>query len=567
MPEALAVRVRRGARASTHRPHPATAVLAALMLLSAAVLLYAGRHLTFFYDEWNFILTRRGESVGTYLDPHNGHLSLFPVVVYKVLFKLVGLRHYTPYQVVLVVLHLLGCGLLYVLARRRIGPWLALLPATLLLFMGTAWQDLLWPFQMGYLGSIAGGLGAMALLDRGVAPRDGLAMALLIWSMASSSVGIPFLLACAVLLLVSRQPWRRFWVVAVPAALYVLWYIGWGTSEQTTRDAILAAPQYVANAASGAAAGIAGLDDTTWGPALALALFGAVTVGWHARRRGAPTPMLLAAAVGALLFWLLTAVVRADAAEPDASRYVYVGAFFIMLIVAEACLGLGTVTPWFALAAVLVLGAVISNINALRSGEEGMRAADASVRASLAAVQIAAPVVSPAFSPNPGDAPQITAGPYLAAVRALGSPALTLGELERAPETIRLGADGVLEQAEAIHESQLSGPVTGAAPVSVTGESGGQATPRGMCQVFRPTAAGAYVDIQVTPGSQVLLGAKAGPGPTVYLRRFASDFGPPPLTPGAGASGALIAFPDDRAPTEPWELRIAPSRIVEICVR
>src|SRR2546421_3081899 len=100
---------------------PAVA-LGVLLCIGAILLLYAGRHLTFFFDEWDFILGRRGGSVGTYLDPHNGHLALFPVVVYKVLFKLVGLRHYFPYQLVLVALHVACCGLLYLLARPRLGP-------------------------------------------------------------------------------------------------------------------------------------------------------------------------------------------------------------------------------------------------------------------------------------------------------------------------------------------------------------------------------------------------------------------------------------------------------------
>ena len=70
------------------------------------------------------------------------------------------------------------------------------------------------------------------------------------------------------------------------------------------------------------------------------------------------------------------------------------------------------------------------------------------VRASLAAVEVAAPVVAPTFVPEPLNAPQVTAGPYLAAVRDLGSPALTLPELERAPAGTRSHSDQVLEQAE-----------------------------------------------------------------------------------------------------------------------
>src|SRR5579862_8876922 len=242
-------------------PSGATVALALLMAASALLLLYVGRRLTFFYDEWTFIVVRRGSSLGSYLDPHNGHLSLFPVLVYKALFATVGLRHYLPYRLVGVAMHLLCCGLLYVIVRRRLGPVGALLPTAILLFLGTAWQDLLWPFQIGYFGSIAGGLGALAVLDTDPPlRRTWPAAALLTWSILSSGVGIPFLFAAAALLLIRRAGWRHFWVVALPAVVYLAWYVGWGGGEQTNRAALLGAPQYIADAAAGAVAGLTGLD-------------------------------------------------------------------------------------------------------------------------------------------------------------------------------------------------------------------------------------------------------------------------------------------------------------------
>ncbi len=66
----------------------ASPVLAVLLCGCGVLLLYAGRHLTFFYDEWSFILQRRGGGVDTYLNPHNGHLVLFSVIIYKLLFAL-----------------------------------------------------------------------------------------------------------------------------------------------------------------------------------------------------------------------------------------------------------------------------------------------------------------------------------------------------------------------------------------------------------------------------------------------------------------------------------------------
>jgi len=255
MPDAAAAQSRRLRPPAVRLPPPGV-VLAALLLLAGALILYAGRHLTFFYDEWNFILDRRGGSVDTYLGAHNGHPVLFAVIVYKLLFATVGLSHYTPYRVVTVALHLLCAALLYALVRRRLGPWLALAPTTLLLFMGTAYEDLLWPFQIGLLASVAGGLGALLCLERRDRRGDVAAAALLLWSLTGSAVGVPFLVACAVTLIAQRGAWSRLWVVAAPAAIFALWYLGWGVSEQITSDGVLGAPRYVADAAAGALAGI-----------------------------------------------------------------------------------------------------------------------------------------------------------------------------------------------------------------------------------------------------------------------------------------------------------------------
>jgi hypothetical protein len=545
--------------------HPATVALAALMLASAVLLLYAGRHLTFFFDEWAWIEQRRGGGLGTYLDPHNGHLSLFPVIVYKLLFKLVGLHHYTAYRAVGVAMDVLCGALLYVLVRRRLGPWLALVPTALLLFMGTAFQDLLWPFQLGFLSSVAGGLLALALLERASARADAGACAALVWSLASSGVGLAFLAACGVVLALRRRNWRRLWIVALPATLFLVWYMGWGTSEQITSDSVLAAPQYIADAATATFAGIAGLS-LAYGPALTVAALVLIGSAWRLHAKGPPTVMLLAAVVGALTFWGLTAIARTSGALPASSRYLYIGAVFIYLIAAEARLGAGLRGGWLALAGLAVAGALIGNIAALRTGERNLRQADDSVRASLAVVEIAAPVVSPAFVPSPIFGPQITAGPYLAAVHDLGSPALTPAELERAPESTRSGSDQLLEHAEQLAPVAVSGPLTGTKPVAVTGTTGGQLVARGLCATLVPSVPNASIYLRIAAGRQILVRAHRGAGAAVYLRRFASVFGPPPLTTVPGATTQAIRFPADRA-SEPWNVLVTATQTVDVCVR
>ena len=544
---------------------PATTALGALLLAAGVLLLYAGRHLTFFYDEWGFILHRRGGGLDTYLTPANGHLSLFPIVVYKLLFATVGLSHYTPYRLVGVAMNLLCGALLYLLVRRRLGPWRALVPTTLLLFMGTAFQDLLWPFQTGYFTSVAGGLAALALVERRDARGDTWASVLLVWSLTGSGVGLAFLVSCAVMLIAQGGPRQRAWVVAVPAGLFALWYIGWGSTEPVTSDALLAAPQYVAEAAAGATAGIVGLS-AAWGPALAIAALALIVSAWQRRHGGSPTPLLLAAAAGAVTFWGLAAITRGTNPDPTASRYIYVGAVFILLCAAEAGVG-STRSAWLlAFGGVLVAGALIANLGALRAGERGLRASDTSVRASLAAVELAEPLVAPSFLPDPTNAPVVTAGPYLAAVRQLGSPAL---RPRRAPARSRgqpVESDTVLEQAEALAAAPTTAPANGTQFAVVEATAGGRVIARGLCETLEPTAPISSVALRTQPGTTVVIHAALGPPAAIYLRRFASAFGGKPFASVAGGASVAIRYPVDRARRLPWHLQIVAARPVDVCV-
>ncbi len=512
-------------------------MLVLVVVAAGLLLLIAGQHLTFFFDEWTFVTTRRGGGVSSWLDPHNGHLVLFPVLIYKLLFAVFGLRHYTPYRIVGIALHL-TCGvLLYVLIRPRLGAWLALIPTTLLLFMGSAYQDLLWPFQMSYLASLAGGLAALALIERHSRRADALAAAMLLWSVASSGVGIPMLLSCALALAWRPEDRRRLWVVGVPAVLYGIWYVGWATGQHVTSDGVLATPGYVANAAAGTAAGIAGLT-ASWGPPLAVGALGAIGYAWQRRRGASVTPILLASAGGLLAFWVLAALSRSDSPDPAASRYLYVGAVFLWLLVAEVGVGGVRQRSWIASLLLVSLGALVANLGILRSNERVWRSYDASVRASLTAVEIAAPVVSPAFEPSPAYAPQLTAGPYLAAVRDLGSPAYTVRQLLTAPSSIRAQADQVLSHAERLSVASLHG----AEPCLAVTVSG---------------------TVAAVPGTSLLV-AVAGRYPvSVFVRRFGSR--PVPLAAVAGPRTWILHLPADHAQQVYWRILLAAPGPVRAC--
>ena len=60
-------------------------LLGLAMLIAAAAILHEGRGTLPFFDEWNFIIERRGHSLDTLLRPHNGHLVVAPLLLYKLL--------------------------------------------------------------------------------------------------------------------------------------------------------------------------------------------------------------------------------------------------------------------------------------------------------------------------------------------------------------------------------------------------------------------------------------------------------------------------------------------------
>ena len=70
----------------SHRTPIAWAVLGLLLVVVGVWLLTLTRGTTLWVDEWQWALHRRGNDLDAFLQPHNDHLSLVPVAVYRVLF-------------------------------------------------------------------------------------------------------------------------------------------------------------------------------------------------------------------------------------------------------------------------------------------------------------------------------------------------------------------------------------------------------------------------------------------------------------------------------------------------
>ncbi len=310
-----------------------TLLFGVMAAVAFAVLLYLGRSGTFYHDEWTFI-GKRGGTLSDWFGPHNEHWATVPFFFYRVLLLTVGLTSYLPYLAVLLVLHLLAAGSLFGLVRRSSGAVVALVASGIFLFMGSGEQNLFWAFQIGFLCSAAGGLGALLALSNGH-PR--IAMVLLVLSIASSSMGLSFVAAAGAMLLVDRARRRQLvWLIPV-AVVFLVWFQLFGRVGVAGHDANFS-PQALARLPVFVAFGVADSVDAAFGLAPPIgALLGLMTIGWamsQARGRSL-NALAVGAAVGIVILFVLIGLGRGQFGVEQASRsrYIYFGVAFVLLAV------------------------------------------------------------------------------------------------------------------------------------------------------------------------------------------------------------------------------------------
>ena len=299
------------------------------------------------FDEWTFILTAPDWTWSTYLQPHNEHPAMIPRLIYTALLNTVGLRTYVPYMAVLLALHATNVVLLFELVRRRAGDVIGIAAALFLLVLGAGWENLLWAFQIGFVGSVASGLAALVVMDQRP-ERTWLAMVLLFASLMFSGIGLFFWGAAAVWL--ALTPARRHqlvWLAPIPVA-FAVWYLAIGhtggpgtpAQPQSFADWLATLPLYVV---WGVAASLGGLIGEGGELGLVLLLPALAVVGFTWRRRR-PDAFALGIVAAMIAFYLVLGLNRAQFGyqQSGAGRYVYEGAVFWLLLLADAARNL----PW-----------------------------------------------------------------------------------------------------------------------------------------------------------------------------------------------------------------------------
>ena len=476
----------------------ATGIYAVLVVAAIFWWMWLGRGTTFLYDEWDFIMAYHQDLGRAIISPHNGQLDAVPVMVYRVMFALLGIHYYWPYRLVGIVFEVGLTSVTFAYLLRRIRPFMALVATVAILGDGQAWQDILWPFEITFTISLAAGVGALILLDRRDKAGELWAAICLGGSVLSCGFGLVFLAGISVEMIWSAvsagrgldagapaltRRLRRTWVLVPGLVLYLTWYV-----HDRVGDAVLSwahdVPAYMAQSAGYGAGSLVGLRGLLAGEVLAallaLVLAARLLLDW---RNGARLAMVCMAA---LSFWALAALARAGVASPDTSRYLQPDGLFVVLALAELAtcqwtgrLAASTMKQWGALragkgglagmgartkasypspkgvapdtpkvllaAVVLITTIAVASNSTILAGESGaLRATAVLERGDLRAVELAGNNLPFNLQPLPNLAPQIHVGQYLAASAALGSPADSDAQLLAAPGTVRESADALL---------------------------------------------------------------------------------------------------------------------------
>jgi hypothetical protein len=366
----------------------ALVVFLVYLVVAFFVLLRIGGDRWFSGDEWGFIEGRELTSIDGLFREQNAHWSTVPIVAYRVLYKLFGLRTYLPYMGTTIVLHLTLAGLLRVVMRRSgVGPWVATFVAGTFVLFGVGHENILLGVQISMVGSLVFGVGQMLLSDHDgpFDRRDLLALGCGLLAIMSSTIGIPMVFAVGVAVLL-RRGWRMALAQTVPLAaitgVWLLWHVTTGglgpNTDMGTRDPLELA-RWFGSTVSGMFIGLG-----TY-PVVAVLIVALLLVGlwlawvgrpWRELRTIASMPIALL--VGGAVLLLLIAAQRAGLSQElgmdlsRSSRYVAMGVALTLPALGVAAAEL--IRRWAFMAPVVVVLLLIGVPGNLQAFEDGNNA-------------------------------------------------------------------------------------------------------------------------------------------------------------------------------------------------
>ncbi len=531
----------------------AVALLVLATLVSLVYCLWVTKGTTFSGDELTWVAFSPGMDLKAAFEPHSGHLVLVSHLLYKLILETIG-SNYLTFRLLTLFTVYLSVALLFVYARRRVGPWVALAPCLVLLFFGSDAGHILQGNGFTIMLAVACGLLALLALESGSRAGDIVACLALCLGVLTYTVALPFVAGAAVAILFTEQRWRRIWVVAVPILIYVAWR-GWVFAEgiDVSRGGITPTylallPAWIFQSLSGILNALSGLHynfaSGGWlppgemaGPTMALIFV--VAIGWRIRLGGLSNWFWVALVIATVMFASQVLSWIPEVREPGTSRYLYPGAFVVILIMIEAARGFSINRTAFISIWVIAFTGFLTNAAIIENSGRALQERAGNIELEVTAANLinsAAP-----FPPGPDAVPlaELVSEPAISLIgsaeKKYGGLGLSPEEIAAAPATSREPIDSILSQAIGF----VLNPV---APGDVRG-----------CRVVRGSMEQTVADLPI--GGAVLRSRSGG---TVTIKRFGDTFATTvgDLVPGTPVS--LYAPPDGNP--VPWQVSVtAPS--------
>lgn len=533
--------------------------LAIALAISATWLLLAGRGLTFHGDEILYyanLVNKDGVISPLYgleylFAPHNGHLVLLGRLAYEGLFTVAG-SDYGVFRGA-EVLGVLSCAVLFfILAARRTAPLVALALSIVLAFFGYANETLMWPFDLHTVYSAALGLGAFLALEREDRRGDVVGCVLLTLSVLMLEVGLAFAVGVGVLVLLRPDRRRRLWIFLLPLALYAVWWL-WAAHFDQPSEVLFSnvrlVPSELVNALAAIFGCLLGLNPTgaeARPEVVGVTAAGTVAAGFalaglvYRVRKGDVPPTLWAFLATVVAYWLTMA---AGGRPPDSTRYVFVGAVLVLLVVVDALRGVRFGPLGIAAFFVVVALAIPSHVQKLYDGRNPELEVSRVTGSEYAMLDLLGPgEVDPGFvpasDPRVSDAGgalfvPLSAGNYFDAAERNGTLGMSLAELRGGDPKYGAIADATLVGALGLETESTEAPTGYRSCPAVT-----DATKENL----------AYFELEA---GGVILGNRGDEDLTVGLSRFGPD------APGASVGTlepggwAEVRIPPDSIP-DPW---------------
>jgi hypothetical protein len=560
------------------------AVLIGVIALCVAVM----RNTIVAYDDWNFVLDRRGGSpsllpngLDQWMQPHNGHPVMVLVGFYRAAGRLSS-YNYPAMICVAAFVHASLVAAIFVYARRRVGSWGALVPAVLVALIGRGAYVVLSPIAMAFTLALLAGVLALNIIDSPGRRRPAVAAILGLFALCSSGLGVARVVTIATDRLPRSRTWRSFVVwslaTATPMAMLAIWYVNVRRDDRSSKDfggGLTFALRLLGNGA----VALFGIGDGRAVPAAAIlaAAMGAIL---FVRRRSVDWYRIGALAVGLAVDLGLVTWARSGNTLPSTGRYLYVVGVQVALIGTECLRGwrppIGRIHRLVIAASIAVVGgSALAGSQSFRTVARDFTRDNRLTQvvfASFLRAQANGVVFDDGFQPESHYAPQVSSGRFNGLLADDRNPLRGSGPAPRTEQEKQV-ADffGGLERIRLVPSGSGSGPVTSAfdfsasAPVEVDSNNVLSET-KGGCTTVRSIGVGAFVDLQVPIAGDTWLVSSSG-STLLQTRKLADGFSGRNAATVTPRRDALITVEDGSGERSrrAWVIRIEPSPEARVC--